>query len=253
MNKIAKTYPAPAVLLNNNQTLVQEHTSSVAAGNNELTFDDVYHHHDVKRQLMADQHYKCAYCERAKNGDYGDVEHFRPKKGYNSSLGQPIVKPGYYWLAYDRDNLLFSCTECNRTYKKNLFPLKDESQRDIQHQDISREEPLLINPAEENPGDYICFEQHIIKPNLIDGRESEKGQETIKVFQLNDRMDLVESRRRAWELYQKLILVKKVVDQSVAIGLLSQSDLPDIQEEIDKITSEESEFAGMFKFQVRPH
>ena len=66
-------------------------------------------------------------------------------------------------------------------------------------------------------------------------------------------MDLVESRRRAWELYQKLILVKKVVDQSVAIGLLSQSDLPDIQEEIDKITSEESEFAGMFKFQVRPH
>lgn len=131
--------------------------------------------------------------------------------------------------------------------------MKDESQRDIAHQDISKEEPLLINPAEENPEDYIRFEQHIIKPNLIDGQESEKGKETITIFQLNDRMDLVERRRKVWELYQKLLLTKKVLDKSVADGILSQSELPDIQEEIDKITSEESEFTGMFKYQISSH
>lgn len=253
MNKITKTYPAPSVLLNNSQKLVQEHTASVAAGNNELAFDDVYHHQDVKRQLMADQHYKCAYCERAKNGDYGDVEHFRPKKGYNTSSGHPIIKPGYYWLAYNWDNLLFSCTECNRTYKRNLFPLKDASQRDIAHQDISREEPLLINPAEETPGDYIRFEQYIIKPNLIGGQESEKGKETIQIFKLNDRKDLVERRRRAWENYQTLIRSRKVFEQCIANGFISKSSVPDIQGEIDQVTSEESEFSGMFKYQISSH
>lgn len=253
MNKINKTYPAPSVLQNASETLVPEHTTAVASGNFDIQFDDVYHHRDVKKQLMTDQHYKCAYCERAKNGDYGDVEHFRPKKGFNTSSGQPIVKPGYYWLAYDWDNLLFSCTECNRTFKKNLFPLRDESQRDIAHQDISGEEPLLINPVEDDPGDYIRFEQHIIKPNLIDGQESEKGKETIKVFKLNDREDLVERRRRAWESYQDLIRSKKIFDRCVADGYIPQSSLPDIQGKIDQVTSEDSEFTGMFKYQISSH
>lgn len=37
---------------------------------------------DVKSQLLADHHSKCAYCECRLNGDYGHIEHFRPKAGY---------------------------------------------------------------------------------------------------------------------------------------------------------------------------
>src|SRR5215468_8122036 len=68
---------------------------------------------------------KCAYCEEKLSGQPGDVEHFRPKGRVCDATfrqvfidhprwGRNIAHPGYYWLAYDWDNLLPSCADCNR-------------------------------------------------------------------------------------------------------------------------------------------
>lgn len=123
----------------------------------------IYGDETVKKQLITDQHEKCCFCEATflANG-YGDVEHYRPKGGYKQTNGDQLGKPGYYWLAYDWDNLLFSCDVCNRSHKKNFFPLST-NYRALSHHDFL-EDPincLLINPNEEDPETHIKFRKEI--------------------------------------------------------------------------------------------
>ena len=66
-----------------------------------------------KAQLLKESSNKCAYCEAPlKAVAYGDVEHYRPKSIY-------------WWLAYNYENYLASCTLCNQAFKKDHFPLLD--------------------------------------------------------------------------------------------------------------------------------
>lgn len=117
----------------------------------------------VKQKLVEDQHGKCCFCEadfRA-NG-YGDVEHFRPKAGFTITRTGKLIRPGYYWLAYDWNNLFFSCQICNQRYKKNYFTLKDETSRAVNHTvDYQQESPFLIHPAQDEPTDHITFNRHV--------------------------------------------------------------------------------------------
>ncbi|MEZ5428180.1 MAG: hypothetical protein R2747_18060 [Pyrinomonadaceae bacterium] len=70
---------------------------------------------------------KCAYCEtRIIHSNYGDVEHFRPKKGVDSrnKRGELIkIKNSYFGRAFDWDSLFLSCGTRNEFYKKNYFDL----------------------------------------------------------------------------------------------------------------------------------
>lgn len=186
---------------------------------------ELYKGKDIKDTLCQDQHSKCAYCECRLNGDFGHIEHFRPKAGYSVPPGRNLHKPGYYWLAYDWKNLLLSCSKCNTSYKANHFALEDDSQRDIAHRNIENEVPLLINPAEEDPALYIEFHQHIAAPKIIDGEESKKGRYTIELLQLNNRRDLVEYRRQKWEKYNHWNKVKTIamamIEEGYNLGIFS--------------------------------
>ena len=119
------------------------------AGNTTFSFDkSIYAHKSVKELLRAVQYNKCCFCEaRINHISHGDVEHFRPKAGYQIDDNQALIKPGYYWLAYDFSNLFFCCQICNQTYKKNYFPLADETKRANSHRDdFSLEESLILHP-----------------------------------------------------------------------------------------------------------
>ena len=243
MNKVFKTEEAPEILRTKGVELRDSLIAQVDAGNTDFCFDSkVYAHDSVKEQMMKDQHGKCAYCEQYKNGDFGCVEHYRPKGGF----GSPLQKPGYYWLAYDWQNLLFSCSECNTSYKRNLFPLVNENARDIEHRDISNEEPAIINPVTTDPGDHIEFSEFIIRPKLIDGQESLQGKTTIGVFRLNDRKDLKERRRNAWEAYNRE-LIKRAIFQK----LNDPAGIALCDETLKQMKEEGAEFCGMFKYQVK--
>ena len=112
---------------------------------------------EVKEFLYESQHGKCCYCERKPPKRETDVEHFRPK-GKVEEARKP--HPGYWWLAFNWENLLIACQLCNRTYKKTQFPLKDESKRVYEENcDLSEEEQFLINPLEENPEQSIYYEE----------------------------------------------------------------------------------------------
>lgn len=114
----------------------------------------IYKASDVKEQLLKDQAYKCAYCEKKVEGAYDDVEHYRPKNQY-------------HWLG-------------------------------------------------------LVYNQHIMQPRIINGKESLKGKYTIELFKLNDRNVIVEERRALYESYNSAIGKKHIAEQ-----LLLKTGLPD--------------------------
>lgn len=235
MRKITKTKEVPKPLLGVNPPAIDDDIDK-----------KVYGHEEVKNRLRYDQYNKCAYCECSLNGDYGDVEHYRPKEGYSIYPNGCLHRPGYYWLAYNWDNLLLSCSVCDRTYKRNHFLLAEEKTRNIAKQDISAEVPLLINPAQEDPEMYLVYHEHILAPRMIGNCDSQKGIHTIELLQLNKRPALVEERRRKYEEFMRWKLVMALAHK---IGLNTPEDYELqrlAQEGIAALKSPSAEYSAMF-------
>ena len=157
-----------------------------------------------KHIFAAAQHQgKCAYCETiVQAGMSGDIEHFRPKafcQGLHSPMsrddtgGRPPKRKtmheegGYWWLAYDWSNYLYSCSRCNSTWKKNQFPI--QGNRVTQGGKLDTERPLLLNPFDDDPEPHLEFDANT---GQVRGR-SVQGQATIDVCGL-DRKSLETQR-----------------------------------------------------------
>lgn len=178
-----------------------------APSKDEEVDSEIYGHEDVKTALNNLQHGVCCYCESYyAHTTYGDVEHFRPKGFYQQNKGDKQHRPGYYWLAYMWENLMYACERCNRSYKKNYFPLKDPQKRfDPAVLDTSEEEPLLINPyEEEHPEEHLTFKGPII------GYLTDEGMNSIEFYGL-DREVLNEERRKVFNPINALVETLKIV------------------------------------------
>lgn len=158
-------------------------------GSRKLESDaDIYGHASVVEALAQAQHRKCCFCERKL---LGDVEHYRPKNGYQQRKGEKLNRPGYYWLAYEWTNLFRACGPCNQRFKRNLFPLANPAGRARSHRDdLSTERPLLLHPSEDEPEQHISFREEV----AFAVRGSRRGRETIAVVGLNH-AEALESRR----------------------------------------------------------
>jgi uncharacterized protein (TIGR02646 family) len=206
----------------------------------------IYAHSSVKKALFNMQHGKCCFCEsKTKNVAHlgsGDVEHFRPKAGYQQEKHDKISELGYYWLAYQWDNLLLSCESCNRLFKKNLFPLLDNQKRAKNHYDnIKDETPLLINPTEQNPEKYISFNEYV--PYSID--DNSYGITTIKILNLT-RTDLEEKRKKLLnEFNTQLFIIKKAANK------IEDNDWQELAEEARQLINEmalpQAKYSAMIK------
>jgi len=121
------------------------------------TSNDVEGYRIVAEELWRRQHYKCCYCENRVTKSYNDVEHYRPKASADRSPGS-LLKHGYWWLAFNWDNLLYACPLCNRTAKNDRFPLGESSvPLHPEQSHPGSESPLLIDPASQNPIVHIEF------------------------------------------------------------------------------------------------
>lgn len=163
------------------------------AGGQPQVKSGVYNAPDVKAALLVAQHEKCAFCETRDTRSPGAVEHFRPKHGWKQQRSDSLNRPGYFWLGYEWSNLLFSCTMCNDTgHKGNLFPLSDPSKRARPRaQSIAAEDPLLINPYEEDPSTHLEWNAFVPRPKA----SSPQGQATIDTFGLVTDQRLMDRRR----------------------------------------------------------
>jgi len=199
----------------------------------------LYGHPTVKQALIAAQHGKCCFCER-KIGGEGDVEHFRPKANFCQRKGFPLERPGYYWLAYDWDNLLLACPICNQRFKKNYFPLADPAKRARNHRgDLAEEKPLFINPAEEDPARFIAFRQEIAY--AIHGNR--RAKETIRELGLN-RENLSEERRDHLAHLRRL---RQVLDLEAKLtgSIEGRRLLEEAKTYLQKATLDPAKFAAM--------
>lgn len=172
---------------------------------------------------------KCVYCECDILVNHpGDIEHWRPKNRVTDENGKsiqvmtpdgnPAPHPGYYWLAYEWQNLLFACEDCNRPSttktagkrigKWDQFPVK--AFRAASEGDENMEEPLLINPVEEDPSDHLEIDETGV---MI--AKTDRGQACINIFGLNVREALVNARRECiWNTNNALALASMAATNS---------------------------------------
>ncbi|HZY90310.1 MAG TPA: hypothetical protein VFE78_36140 [Gemmataceae bacterium] len=250
MIRIHKAAQAPAVLQRRGTAKAKQHCSDYdatpARQRRALRFEfteEIYRHESVKVALRAAQHDKCAFCEsKFSHVGYGDIEHFRPKAGYCQREGAPLRRPGYYWLAYEWDNLFYSCQLCNQRFKRNLFPLRNSRKRARSHHDaVDREEPWLIDPGRDDPAAFLRFREEVAEApddNLV-------GTTTISVLGLN-RLELTEVRRQRFAPVRLLLQVRRSLAAQPATSEV-QRHLKDIDTHLHAITKDEAEYAAMMR------
>ena len=211
-----------------------------------FSFDStIYTHSSVKEILKVSQYDKCCFCER--KIELKDVEHYRPKAAYQSDSETDLIRPGYFWLAYDWDNLLLSCAICNRSYKKNWFPIEDEKTRaKSPDQSLDQEVPLIINPTKENPEKFIEFIGD--KPKAIDGNI--KGTKTIEKIGLN-RPFLDERRFEHYKNCKYLYKLIQLFDAKENLDRNEKKLVTEARHLLSKYVLASSEYAGMIRSAIR--
>lgn len=242
------TVPVPSVLADQGVTATAALCAQYAEGEVDFEFDNkIYGHQSVKNLLRTVQDGKCCFCEaKIAHISYGDVEHYRPKAGWiqeNEGLNQP----GYYWLAYDWDNLFLSCEICNQRHKKNFFPLFDNANRALSHEsEIKAESPLFIKPDTEDPEKFVQFKEEIPFPV----NDNPRGIETVKKLGLD--REMLNERRR-----EKLGLIKVLYDLAKDIPVTTMELRQRAVNEIKKIalnyTADQAEYASMFRAFFKKH
>jgi uncharacterized protein (TIGR02646 family) len=244
MIRIHKPATAPVKLTTEGKSKAAEHFAEYTANvsdyqSGKQTFNfasTIYNHASVKNALMSAQHQKCCFCERLVGSD-GDVEHFRPKSAYTQS--KKLERPGYYWLAYNWDNLYLSCSACNQRQKRNLFPIADTKKRaHLHNDDITIENPLFIDPGKDEPSQHIGFRGEM--PYAIRGNK--KGKTTIENLAL-DRNILNDVRL---EHLQKMKIIYQLIQ--LAVEDLDNQELQKLaqkaKENLENAVSDQGEFAA---------
>lgn len=155
---------------------------------------------EFKELLYELHHGKCCYCESKLSKGQAQVEHFRPK----ARVDEDKEHPGYWWLAYSWRNLLLACGDCNRK-KGAKFPLKPGSKRLCPEDcDLEKEEPILINPLEEDPEEFIEY-KYDLSAKLIMVKavgKCERGNKTVNELTGINNRHMMQERAHQLQRYE---------------------------------------------------
>lgn len=240
--------------------------TSQKAKNKETFNFKAYKEESVKKALEKLFFGKCAYCEGRYSGIHPvDIEHWRPKaEVIVDELGKER-RYGYYWLAADWENLLPSCIDCNRVRthfdflerkevtlgKGNWFPLASDTKRAGGINDEKDEKPLLLNPCNDRPENYLEFhEEGFIKPRLNgENQPDEKALASIRFYALN-RAELVHDRR------ERILLIKQKMATIRSLAKLFEREAASANQEkffvIEDLLSHELEQLHRFQEPDQP-
>lgn len=242
MIKLTRPHAVPASLVSGSTLgLILSMLKNAKRGRYPSKFrSDIYGASDVKESLRTAQHDKCCFCEsKITHISYGDIEHFRPKAGYCDLQGT-MIKPGYFWLAYDWSNLMLSCTLCNQRHKRNYFPLIGGQRCCNVDSKIELEVPAFVNPYAEEPSSCITFREEYVV-----GTDKElRGKITVETLGLN-RTELVEVRRTS---LQRMRLLRQAYDSLTNTSLQTPEHIQLISKLKAQLSmSERNEYFSMMK------
>lgn len=211
-------------------------------GTESFPIDDTYRDLSVRKSLERAQHDKCCYCD-AKATPL-EVEHYRPKNAVRQKRDVPEERPGYYWLAYEWQNLMLACVLCNQprqdsagnpTGKGTQFPLADEAKRARSHHaSLAQEEPLLLDPYADNPDDHIGYHEYIPYPL------TSRGEATIEVLKLCGKSQLSRPRDH-YALIEKL---RRLICEDTALPTETRKELESL---LLSLAADDAEYAAMVR------
>lgn len=196
-----------------------------------------------REELQKCQGFKCCFCEKPVAN--GQVEHFRPKNGWQQArgAGNALTKPGYYWLAYRWENMLISCSECNQNGQKgNLFPINGV-RATTPTCSLNLENKVIIDPSEEDPAEYISFNKEI--PVGIDN--AGRGDANISIFKLKTRADL-SGRSDRFRLYET---TKMIADIKIPFNHITQKKIDDAKQFVNIAKAAREPFSGMIRENIK--
>ena len=160
-----------------------------------------------KSDYFALYHGKCVYCESPLRVDGWDqLDHFRPKYAVLDGHRQPIrvggqEHPGYYWLAYDWQNLVPACAMCNQQ-KDAIFPLLQGSRHALAPKAVAKESPVLIHPALDRTRPERHFDYRP-KTGALE-LKTDRARAIDKIVKLN-REGLLDARRACFDAAIQLV------------------------------------------------
>lgn len=189
----------------------------------------------VRKLLHRYQHQKCCYCERYRDFKReADVEHFRPK----AKVEEDTSHPGYWWLAYEWQNLFFSCKTCNQEFKGNNFPLQKDGIRARSESDnLDFEMSILPDLIREDPEELISYEwDEVLLEAWPVPRDRIRGAQIIKILGL-DRANL--NRERGKQLPMLSFVKGNIVKE-----LKKRTPNHDVLLIIETFTKKDQLFAG---------
>lgn len=248
MIRVVKPETPPKILATKGKAKRRAHSASYGRsaaeynnGSKKFDFDsNIYAHRTVKEQLIRAQHDKCFLCEsKITHIAFGDVEHFRPKGGYRQNANDKLMRPGYYWLAYEWANLFLACQLCNQLFKKNLFPLINPGGRaNPRERTIKREKPLFIDPSVDDPAELISFRKEV--PYPID--DNPRAKTTIEELGLK-RQKLNERRL---EHYERLKVLYDIAFRTPPI----EPESSRAKDLLDRAVQDSAEYASMARIAI---
>ena len=144
--------------------------------------------------LLHRLHHKCAYCE-AEVHLADEVDHFRPRRPQKN--GTTLVHPGYFWLTWSWDNLLFTCSTCHGP-KKNAFAI-DGVRLEPWGVDTAAEQARLIDPSREDPTSLLEFRRDDDGHWVVHGAAGRPA-DTVAAFALGVNKDRYRGHLRTLDL-----------------------------------------------------
>ena len=181
-----------------------------------------YKNNETQESLFNSSHNKCSYCEIIPYSSYLEIEHFEPKELYKER-------------ALDWNNLLPSCTNCNK--KKGLHDTRNYP---------------IINPYELDPEKYFEYSWFSIKPSIT-SPDMELSNRTIQVCKLNRkklRLARIEIISTLEDYKETLANFLVKLEQSETIRK-KNNRIADIRESVDilkDLTANSKKFSGLCRY-----
>jgi len=162
----------------------------------------------------------CTYCGADIGETARDVDHFPPKKRVDGDAGHG----GYWWLAYDYENYLLSCTVCNQKCKRDRFPLENGATRTRfeDRERLAQERRLLLNPTLDPVEDWIAVDWQkpacrLVANPALEPELAARVDRVLEMFRLNRRV-LQRKKRRD---IQRLVIQKVADDKADEVRTLA--------------------------------
>jgi hypothetical protein len=175
------------------------------------------------KELIAHFGNKCWYTDASNYGARLDVEHFRPKgktveltaDDYQEAADDLLLKlpdpsrDGYWWLAFDAENLLLCAQVMNREEKRNFFPLHKDSPVATETNKAAwrNEMPVFLDPRKLDDVCLVTYDETGgMRPRSgLDEWERLRVVITNECFGLSRFQPLTEGRQRIWQTCSSLI------------------------------------------------